>query len=892
MASELQRQAGLTLDLAAAQAELDRQRIASDAARAAEAEWLRTAEEIERSLTDALMRGFEGGKGFAENFRDTLKNMINTLVLRPVVQALVQPVAGQIAGGFGFGGAINPIAQAGGGGFSPTSLLTQSAGLISGVASMAAGTALGSFGAGLASGLASWSMAGASVAGTASAGIATGGAVGAGMALGAAIPVIGGVLALASLFGNSGERFERMVGSASGSLSGGRYTSTGTNPDWFSGAKQFGPEMNQSLDKINQQFLGVVGSLLDAFDIEAELGATTNTRLRRTSGRLVGSLMGSIDGQAFSAGGQYGGDAEIEQSMQQFVTDVMTKGIAAAVQASPLADNIKGIFEGVLDVESTDFAVGNLIALAQFESALARLPTLFDKLTPAVDEALAASNFDDFSDLALFFQQMQAATSAFYDAIVPEAERISFATKLFTAQIGDLDVALPRSASEFRALVESIDTTTQAGRELFASLTALGPAFVEIQQAWRAMLEEVGISTQGLTATLRDVMLGRTDAADAGDALADMVLGGIYNALAGNFASQLTDLMTNTIIMPVVQAAVTGASVADAVSGAAIANMIAAANAAAEQLNQILNNAELQAAMAQVGDAVRSVTGSFGGYAKPYTPPVRVVSAPAPRASSSSANRAWDDAYSALMRAAQVQRDLAIEQLNTAQAVMDMSRTAANELRQVSDASVMMSADAARVAIDNALGALRNTGYLPDPDELRSAIDAARGGMDRTLYGSAFDRQRDALVLAGKLAEIADLAEPQKTAAEEQLERLDSLLDTAREQLDALKGNTVATLSMADAIANWARVTGRTLPAVSSVAIAEPLGGTSAGAMPVVLRMSNSGEAALLAEFAALRREVSELRASSSASAFASDKTARLLDRVTQGGQAMLTEAA
>ena len=47
------------------------------------------------------MRGFESGKDFARNFRDTLANMFRTLVLRPVVQAIVNPVAMAITGGLG-----------------------------------------------------------------------------------------------------------------------------------------------------------------------------------------------------------------------------------------------------------------------------------------------------------------------------------------------------------------------------------------------------------------------------------------------------------------------------------------------------------------------------------------------------------------------------------------------------------------------------------------------------------------------------------------------------------------------------------------------------------------------------------------------------------------------
>ncbi|MGT2453785.1 phage tail length tape measure family protein [Cupriavidus basilensis] len=74
------------------------------AAEQAAADWKRGSEEINRSLTDALLRGFESGKGFAENLRDTLKNMFKTLVLRPIISAVMQPVAGGIQSMLGMGG--------------------------------------------------------------------------------------------------------------------------------------------------------------------------------------------------------------------------------------------------------------------------------------------------------------------------------------------------------------------------------------------------------------------------------------------------------------------------------------------------------------------------------------------------------------------------------------------------------------------------------------------------------------------------------------------------------------------------------------------------------------------------------------------------------------------
>src|SRR3990167_8653696 len=62
------------------------------------AEQKRSSDEIERMISDGLMRGFESGKGWAENFRDMLVNMFKTLVLRPLIQPIAQAGANLVTG--------------------------------------------------------------------------------------------------------------------------------------------------------------------------------------------------------------------------------------------------------------------------------------------------------------------------------------------------------------------------------------------------------------------------------------------------------------------------------------------------------------------------------------------------------------------------------------------------------------------------------------------------------------------------------------------------------------------------------------------------------------------------------------------------------------------------
>lgn len=134
----------------------------TESAKHAADEWRKASDQINQSLTDALMRGFESGKGFARSLRDAVTSMFKTMVLRPIVQAIVQPIAGPIAQGIsgivgggmgGLGGMLSMFGSAGssfgmglGAGFSA---LTGEAGLMGALSAGATSIGAGSFAAGL-----------------------------------------------------------------------------------------------------------------------------------------------------------------------------------------------------------------------------------------------------------------------------------------------------------------------------------------------------------------------------------------------------------------------------------------------------------------------------------------------------------------------------------------------------------------------------------------------------------------------------------------------------------------------------------------------------------------------------------------------------------------------
>jgi hypothetical protein len=108
---------GVLIDTKVAREKADE--AAKGAAKAWEDEVKRSSDVIERSLTDALMRGFEGGKGWAQSFKDALVNMFKSLVLRPIIQPIAQSAAGGVLGLFGVSaqgatGGIGPYINGGG----------------------------------------------------------------------------------------------------------------------------------------------------------------------------------------------------------------------------------------------------------------------------------------------------------------------------------------------------------------------------------------------------------------------------------------------------------------------------------------------------------------------------------------------------------------------------------------------------------------------------------------------------------------------------------------------------------------------------------------------------------------------------------------------------------
>jgi len=262
----------------------------------------RLAEDVDRMLGDAIMRGFERGTDFAKNFRDTLVNMFKTLVLRPVISWVLSPITGAIGAtlaGMGVSGAANAAGGIGGLNSIGTlgNLYSSGSSLMSmgvaGVADYAAGFATTA----TASQAASAAMIESGTAGWAGSGMEAGAGA---MGFSAAIPYVGAAaLALYALGAFDGEGDAQRKGNWSGSLGA---VGGSTNNQWF------GNDMISTMDTFSKSLAATEQNIITTQKLNSTQIDIINTKLSSLAGREYGFGMEHTDWTQSGAGAAIASD--------------------------------------------------------------------------------------------------------------------------------------------------------------------------------------------------------------------------------------------------------------------------------------------------------------------------------------------------------------------------------------------------------------------------------------------------------------------------------------------------------------------------------------------------------------------------------------------------------
>lgn len=471
--------------------------VAVDAAKKAAEEWKRTADQIETSITDSLMRGFESGKGFAENLRDTVVNMFKTLVLRPIVSAIVSPVASVLAGSLG----VSSAAAAG------QSALGQVG---------AVGNAVN--GASMLAGVKSWL---ADFGGSAANAIIKGGE----LAYKAGFETIGSSMMSLSEAGNFSVVANglNMVGDGLGYLNAAMAASEG----------KWGQAAGAAIGTYFGGPIGsVIGSAVGGWIDNAFGGGREYTTGQGITGTFSSSGFSGRNYQTWQNDGSsgflgFGGSGSSSGTNYSALDTTTASGLTKAFQAVQSetagfaeslglsADTIQGFSKSITlalgaDAEANKTAIQNLLAgiaddlantvldsqyIREGEAAastLARLATNLAAVNGAFDglgkTALSASQFggDAASQLVELLgglSEFQSTTLAYYQTYYTEQERNAKTSEQLAKSFADLGIAVPGSLEAFRNLVNAQDVTTESGRATYAALMSLSTAFATVTTA-------------------------------------------------------------------------------------------------------------------------------------------------------------------------------------------------------------------------------------------------------------------------------------------------------------------------------------------------------------------------------------------------------------------------
>jgi hypothetical protein len=578
-----------------------------------------SVESIESNLTDALMRGFESGKGFGQNLADTLENMFKTLILKPIIEPIAKGASNVLLSMMGM--ALPGAASAGGGG--------GAAGMMQGLtlSMQAFGSTLGTgfmntiFGTG---GGASFTAAQSMFAsGNTAAGLGMGAGTLAGYGAGAAAGVYGGraisggyaVSGSGNGMVNAGTALGMVLGGPIGAAIGGAIAG-GVN-------RLFGRK---------QTDMGIEGTLTTAEGIEGQSYQFLKGGLFRSNKTITSALASEVE-VLF--------DSSIELITKQ------TRGYAAALGLPAAAiDNftqqIKLSFQGLSEEEINQKIADTLVEFqeglaSQYASALEPLKIAGETFSQTIQRLI------EIQDVSIYLNEFGGAFSTFatasitarqgiielaggLDALVQKTQGFvaNFYSKeeqagitargvvqaLETAGFSASQIAALETRADFRTLLESIDVSTSIGQQQFVALLDMQASFAGLS----TVMEEQQQSLLGLIEAAPQVeILQKMFESDAEyqkrvETANDMAWTQAYdlflevgkvdlsiNNMTVILANRLDRLATD---MATAQAeanaqAANAISIANASAAAAIAAANAAAAAAAEQPNYMFDGAAM-----------------------------------------------------------------------------------------------------------------------------------------------------------------------------------------------------------------------------------------------------------------------------------------------------------
>lgn len=474
-----------------------------------------TSRFLSRTITDGLMRGFENGKSFAENFKDTLINIFKSLVLEPVIRLVVDQsqitgVMQTVTDYFKTGGSSSLVASPNSNvidritnGFKSinttftSSIENLGVFLSNGQGGLGdkIGGFLGQYSGQIADGIgylgAAYMLSQGNVVGAGLTAVGTyfGGPIG-----GAIGSAIGG------LFGKK-KRTPRYSAGVSTSYADGEFASTN-----LYGLSGFNKDAGgrEGLSAAAKVFSETLTGLLGAYDINSSI----NTQLefyRRKGAWGKGSIM--VDGVA--AAGVGGGSTssvyskDAQTAFNNLISEFLSTGIVNAIKVSKLPEGIKGLFDDLTDQTQIGNMINASVSLASAQDALSSTYNLNADLAGKVATASGLAG----DSLIAFVNSLTAASLSQQSAAsVLLKER---------GALTDLTGAVPTTLKAFDEWLKSINTTTAEGQAKFAEMFGARDRVSSLTSAFDAITTARDNALYGLLSQSEQMAISQAKLRDA-----------------------------------------------------------------------------------------------------------------------------------------------------------------------------------------------------------------------------------------------------------------------------------------------------------------------------------------------------------------------------------------
>lgn len=442
----------------------DAQRAANELSQAFESNLTNGIGSIASAFGDFVVSGLSNFEDFKDSIVSGFKRMIS--------QMIAIAARNQIMIGLGLGGSVAGTAAA-----AATGGIGGGGGLLGGLLGNVVGG--GGFLQGVGTGLGGVLSGGGLGSSFANLGGLISGSVGGSGAIGAALPAVGVIIGAAALL-KKGLSREYAGTAVRGTL--GTEGFEGTQFDFFKGGFLRSNQANYS-------------------EVSAEIQALLSTGI----GSMITGLESMADTLSLST------DAIKTFTDEQFT--VWTNGKTQEQVQQELAEQIQQTTERMADLVLTtdEFSRAgetSLDTLNRLGSSLQAINTAMDTLGHTMYEAslsggdMASALVDAFGGLDAF----NNAVTTYFESFYSESERTSILTRQLREAFRDLNVAMPRSRDQFREMVESIDTTTEAGRKLYAEMLKLAGALSQVLPDTSPFTRKMENLVNKMSETTRDML--------------------------------------------------------------------------------------------------------------------------------------------------------------------------------------------------------------------------------------------------------------------------------------------------------------------------------------------------------------------------------------------------